>query len=201
MTERRPRNPGLSDVHDPGIDGSGDGAHESLPPFTFRHRIIPAVHAVVAERFDGSDPGLAAVYAAVTARSSNAVLPGELPYSVLAGSVFIRLDGEEELVVGPGSGAGSGRPFHAWAGRRHPSGRTEVADLSTRHLNAWLDLPGLPRFPRAVWAFEDEAPRAFRYAASAEATERVRESLRTSREEAVVGAARAVVERLRASAG
>ncbi|MHB8797565.1 MAG: hypothetical protein ACYDBY_03770 [Thermoanaerobaculia bacterium] len=189
----------------PAIDGpGGDGtAHDSLPPFTFRHRLIPAVHAVVGGRLGGSAPDLSAVYAAVTARSANALLPGELPYTVQAGCVSVSLPGEKELVVGPESAAEGGTPVHAWAGRFHPSGRTEVADLSTRHFNVWFDRPGLPpgaRFPRAVWAFEDEVPRAFRYAADAEATERVRESLR-KREVAVADAVREVVERLRSSSG
>ena len=204
MTDRRPRNPGSSDPSASGKDGSGGMAHASLPPFTFRHRLIPAIHAVVSERFDGSDPDLSSVYAAVTARSSNAMLPGELPYTVLAGCVFVRLDGNEELVAGPGSGLESGRSFHAWAGRRHPSGRTEVADLSTRLFNAWFDRAERTprgRFPRAVWAFDDELPRAFRYVAAAEATERVRESLRMTRGDAVAAAAREVVERLRATSG
>lgn len=201
MAERSPGNPAP-----PGADGQGAGGPErdTLPPFTFRHRLIPAIHAVVGERFSGLGPDLSAVYAAVTVLSANAVLPAALPYSVQAGRVVVSLPNEEDLVVGPGGGDTSGFPVHAWAGRRHPSGRVEVADLSTKHFNAWFDrsarAPG-GRFPRAVWAFDDEVPRAFRYAASAEATERVRESLRTSREEAVVGAAREVVERLRATAG
>jgi hypothetical protein len=181
------------------------GLQEALPPFAFRHRLIPAVHDVVAARFRGTAPDLCAIYAAVTALSANAALRGEGgPYSVRAGSVFVRIRGQEELAPGPAGRGGKGTSSHAWAGRRHPSGRAEVADLSTRQFNAWaasLEIPPEVRFPRAVWAFEDEVPRAFRYVADAEATARARESLRNARADDVADAVREVMERMREGSG
>jgi len=201
MAERRPGN---SQSPRTGGQGFGGPEREALPPFTFRHRLIPAIHAIVGERFGELEPDLSAVYAAVTALSVNAALPAALPYSVQAGCVVVSLPNEEDLVVGTGAAATGAFPVHAWAGRHHPSGRLEIADLSTRHFNAWFgrsaEAPGR-RFPRTVWALEDEAPRAFRYTVDEEATMRVRTSLRSAREDAVTAAAREVVERLRTSAG
>lgn len=201
MAERRPGN-----SESPRTDGQGAGGPErdALPPFAFRHRLIPAIQAIVGERFGGLGPDLSAVYAAVTVLSANAVLPAALPYSVQAGCVVVSLPNEKDLFVGPGGEAPSTFPVHAWAGRRHPSGRVEVADLSTRHFNAWFDrathAPG-GRFPRAVWAFDDEVPRAFRYVSDEAATEQVRTALRSARDVAVRDAAREVVELLGTCSG
>ena len=178
------------------FDPSACEAHESPPPFTFRHRIIPAIQELVAERFGHRVPDLAVLCAAVTARSANQLLPGErVPYEVFAGSVLVRLPGE---AADPGGGSESARSVHAWAGRIHPSGRKEVADLSSRYLGSWLVASrslSEVRFPRAIWAFEDEVPRAFRYLFDAAATEQVRAGLEGSRAEAVVAAVREVLER------
>lgn len=180
------------------IDPNGSESHETLLPFTFRHRIIPAVQEVVAERFGHRVPDLAVLCAAVTARSANQLLPGEqVPYDVFAGSVLVRLPRE---AADPGGGSEGVRSVHAWAGRIHPSGRMEVADLSSRHLGSWLAASrslSEVRFPRAIWAFEDEVPRAFRYLFDAMATQEVRAGLEGAREEAVAAAAREVVERFR----
>ena len=196
MSDSVPRTPGPP---------ANAGLQESLPPFALRHRLIPAVQDVVAARFRGAAPDLCAVYASVTALSANAALRGEGgPYSVQAGRVFVRIRGEEELAPGPAGSGGKGTSSHAWAERRHPSGRVEVADLSTRQFNAWaasLEIPPEVRFPRAVWAFEDEVPRAFRYVADAEATVRVKESLRNAREDDVADAVREVLERMREGSG
>ena len=177
---------------------NGCEARESLPPFAFRHRIIPAVQELVAERFGLRVPDLAAICAAVTARSANQLLPGErVPYDVFAGSVLVRLPRE---AVDPEGGSESARSVHAWAGRIHPSGRREVADLSSRHLGSWLaasrSLSGV-RFPRAIWAFEDEVPRAFRDLFDAAAAQQVRAGLEAAREDAVAAAVREVLEKFR----
>lgn len=191
-------------------DGLGEGgeprtALEGPPPFTFRHGLIPAVQSVVSERFDAGAPDLAVVYAEVTARSATALLSGErAPYSVFAGRVSIRLPGEGDQGVGPDVEAVTGLRVHAWAGRGHRSGRMEVADLSTRHFGTWLAGSGLPpgvRFPRAVWAFDDEVPRAFRYVSDAAAARRLRASLQAAREDAVANAVREVLARFRAGSG
>ncbi|MDX9734029.1 MAG: hypothetical protein RBU36_07875 [Thermoanaerobaculia bacterium] len=180
-------------------------ALESLPPFTFRHGLIPAVQSVVSERFDAGAPELAVVYAEVTARSATALLSGEkVPYSVFTGKVFVRLSGEEGAVVGPGVEPASGLLVHAWAGRVRLSGRLEVADLSTRHFGTWLAGSGLPpgiRFPRAVWAFDDEVPRAFRYVSEAADSVRPPSSLSPARADAVASAVREVLARFRTGSG
>lgn len=180
------------------IDPNGCEAHESLPPFTFRHRIIPAVQELVAVQFGHRAPDLAAICAAVTARSTNQLLPGDqVPYDVLAGSVLVRLPRE---AADPEGGSEGVRSVHAWAGRIHPSGRMEVADLSSRYLGSWLAASrslSEVRFPRAIWAFEDEVPRAFRYHFEPAATQQVRAGLEGAREEAVAAAAREIVERFR----
>ncbi len=180
------------------FDPSGREARESLLPFTFRHRIIPSVQEVVAERFGHRVPDLAVLCAAVTARSANQLLSGErVPYEVFAGSILVRLSCE---AADPEGVRESARSVHAWAGRIHPSGRMEVADLSSRHLGSWLAASrslSEVRFPRAVWAFEDEVPRAFRYLFDPAATQHVRAGLEGPREEAVAAAAREVVERFR----
>jgi len=149
-------------------------------------------------RFGHRVPDLAAICAAVTARSTNQLLPGErVPYDVLAGSVLVRLPRE---AADPEGGREGARSVHAWAGRIHPSGRMEVADLSSRYLGSWLAASGSlseVRFPRAIWAFEDEVPRAFRYLFEATATQQVRAGLEAAREDAVVAAVREVLERFR----
>ena len=182
-------------------DGREDGvANDALPPFAFRHRLIPAIHAVVPELFGAPGRSLAAVYAAVTALAANAALrPVGDPYSVVAGRLLVRVPGRPDLVLEPAGEDGSGLPFHVWAGRRHDSGRAEVADLSTRDLNDWAERAGIDlgaRFPRAVWAFEDEVPRAFRYVADPAATARARESLATFPGGAFADAVRGVLLRL-----
>ena len=132
------------------------GVHgEALPPFPFRHRLIPAVHEVVPERFGDSGVRLCTAYAVVTALAANAALkPEGEPYEVVAGRVFVRV--RRDLEVSPAVDDGDGLLFHAWAGRRHASGRLEVADLCTRHFNDWAADAGIPleaRVPRAVWAW------------------------------------------------
>ena len=178
------------------------GVHgEALPPFPFRHRLIPAVHEIVPERFGDSGVRLCTAYAAVTALAANATLrPDGEPYEVVAGRVFVRV--RRDLEIGPAVDDGEGLRFHAWAGRRHPSGRVEVADLRTRHFNGWAADAGIPleaRIPRAVWAWEDEVPRAFRYAADAATTSRVRESFEKAHGDAVAEAVREVLRRIGAS--
>ncbi len=189
----------------PGREGLGDG-HEGrptagvLPPFPFRHRLIPAIHAVVPARFGAPGRSLAAVYAAVTALAAKEALrPAGEPYSVVAGRLLVRIPGGPGVVLDPAGQDENGPPFHAWAGRRHADGRLEVADLSTRDLNAWTARIGVAvgtRFPRAVWAFEDEVPRAFRYVADPEATARAREFLERLPEDAVADAVRVVLRLL-----
>ena len=194
----------------PGREGLGEGqegglAAGVLPPFPFRHRLIPAIHAVVPTRFGAAGRSLAAVYAAVTALAANAALrPGGEPYSLVAGRLLVRVPGNPGVVLDPAGQDEAGPPFHAWAGRRHSSGRAEIADLSTRELNGWAERTGLAvgaRFPRAVWAFEDEVPRAFRYVADPVATARARESLEPLPEDAVADAVRAVLLRLEERSG
>lgn len=182
------------------VDPNACETHESLPPFTFRHRVIPAVQELVAEHFGHRVPDLAAICAAVTAQSASQLLPGErVPYEVFAGSVLVRLPGE---AADPGGGSEVARAVHAWAGRIHPSGRMEVADLSSRHLGSWLAASrslSEVRFPRAIWAFEGEVPRAFRYLFDAAATQQVRAGLEAAREDSVAAAVREVLERFRSS--
>jgi hypothetical protein len=79
----------------------------------------------------------------------------------------------------------------------------EVADLSTRHFNDWAASRGIlleARIPRAVWAWEDEVPRAFRYAADEELTAKVRESFRRAHEAGIAEAVREVLGRIGADA-
>lgn len=174
---------------------------ESLPPVSLRHLLIPAVHEVVPERFGGPGLGLCAVYAAVTALAASAALElGDDAYAVEAGRVFVRCARDPAFEMSPSVDDGSGRTYHAWASRCHASGRVEIADLATRHFNEWAAASGIPleaRCPRTVWAWREEVPRAFRYAPDAEATARVRESLRAAWGATLQDAAREVLRRTR----
>jgi len=171
---------------------------DGLPPFPFRHRLIPAVHEVVPARFGASGVELGAAYAVVTALAANAALgPGGEPYGLRAGRVFVRV--RPGLEIGPAAADEAGRTFHAWAGRRHPSGRIEVADLCTRHFNEWAAASGInleARIPRAVWAFTDEVPRAFRYAEEPELSAKVRDAFLRAHRDGVAEAVREVLERV-----
>lgn len=173
---------------------------ESLPPFPFRHRLIPAVHEVVPRRFGGAGVDLCAAYAAVTALAANEALgPGGEPYGLRAGRVRVRLGAG--LEISPAALDAEGRAFHAWAGRRHPSGRAEVADLSTRDFNAWADGRGIrleARIPRAVWAWEDEIPKAFRYDEDPGLSVAVGEAFRAAHGDALEEAIREVLARVKA---
>jgi len=171
---------------------------EALPPFPFRHRLIPAVHEVVPALFGARGPDLAAAYAAVTAAAVGATLaPGGAPYVVQAGRVFVRI--RPGLEIEPVADDPAGFSYHAWASRTHASGRVEIADLSTRHFNEWAAREGIAleaRIPRAVWAWEDDVPGAFRYSADPELAGRVRASLREAHGAAVAVAVRDVRARL-----
>ncbi len=120
-------------------------------------------------------------------------------YVVQAGRVFVRV--RPDLEISPAADDGSGPPFHAWAARRHPSGRVEVADLSTRHFNDWAAAAGIAleaRVPRAVWAFADEVPRAFRYEEAPELSGRARDFVLGAHRDAVAEAVREVLGRIAA---
>lgn len=173
---------------------------EALPPFPFRHRLIPAVHEVVPGLFGASGVDLCQAYAAVTALAANAALgPEGEPYGLRAGRVFVRV--RPDLEISPAAEGASGLRFHAWAARRHASGRVEVADLATRHFNDWATAAGIPlgsRVPRAVWAFEDEVPRAFRYAEEPALTEKLRDAFLLAHRDALAEAVREVLERIEA---
>lgn len=171
---------------------------EAIPPFPFRHRMIPAVHEAVPRWFDARGSALAAAYAAVTAAAVGAALaPEGAPYVVQAGRVVVRI--RPGLEIEPATDDPAGFSYHAWAGRTHASGRVEIADLSTRHFNEWAVRAGIAleaRIPRAVWAWEDELPGAFRYAAEPELAGRVRASLREAHGAALEEAVREVLARL-----
>lgn len=176
---------------------------EALAPVTVRHRLVAAVQEVVAERFGRDGAGLPAIYAAVTALAATAVsTPGAEPYRIRAGRVLVRVGTGEETVAGIGAAAGEEFLDHAWCGRVHASGRLELVDLATRLLGGPAATSGLSpagRFPRAVWAWEDEVPRALRYVPEEKATERVREAVGGAREAAVAEAVRAVLRKVSGS--
>jgi hypothetical protein len=177
-----------------------DATSESLPPFPFRHAIIPAIHEVVPLRFGCGELALATPYAVVTALAANAALGlVENGYALRAGRVFVRLPGPAGGVIEPAVTDESGTGAHAWAARTHPSGRVEVADLSTRHFNAFALGAGLrleSRIPRAVWGWEDELPKAVRYLADEDATARVEAAFAARFGGAAEAAAREIAGRL-----
>ena len=173
---------------------------ESLPPFPFRHAFIPAVHEVAPRLFDVHEVELAAPYAVVTALAANVLLGlGECGYALRAGRVFVRLPGIDAGEIDPVVPDERGLAVHAWAERKHPSGRVEVADLSTRHFNSWAARAGLrfePRIPRAVWGWEDELPRAFRYEPDEQATAGLEAAFAARHGTVAEAAAREIVGRL-----
>lgn len=178
---------------------------EALPAFPFRHRIIPVLHEVVPARFGLEAPSLGSFYAAVAVLALNEALRLTADgYTHQAGRVHVRVRGSAEIVMGATGEGAPGLSFHAWAGRRHPSGRVEVVDLATRHFGTWAPACGPDHaagFPRAVWGWADDLPKAFRYVPDEAGSASLRAAFWSAHEAEVADAAREVLVRISVDAG
>lgn len=107
----------------------------TLPAFEARRSLIAAVRAVT--KYEGTSPTGKTQFLVEHVGAIAATILLRTPYSVQVGTNHV---GDEPV---------------AWFGRRHPSGRVEVVDLSPRH---WWSRSLVDDH---VWGWMDEHPGVF----------------------------------------